>query len=188
MSKNYLNCPQKREVEDILLSFFKLDNVVALPGPNINEFIENLVSRGFKSIKLYEYKRLEMQKQLLDLKPKNLKKVKSFTLSPFLNAPIEKNTLYLADYCGKISSFKKDIIKFDKNIIYTFTRSRTKGSNGNDEFVMLEYLKIRNENIISKQKLEIGRHNYLHYTTNKGKYIFVCYKDTSPMCCIAKIK
>jgi hypothetical protein len=49
-----------------------------------------------------------------------------------------------------------------------------------------EFFKLRKENILLMIDIP-GPLKQRKITTDEGDYIFISYKDTSPMCCIAKI-
>jgi hypothetical protein len=93
----------------------------------------------------------------------------------------KKEVFYDLDYCSTILNMEEEIKKYnDTNFIMTFSR-RLIGNKTIDRF-----FEIRNEIIEFKRKF-IFPVEYTKYTTDRGKYIYAPYCDSSAMCCIAKI-
>lgn len=174
----YLNATQKQKVRDFLLAKFQFENVVGLAGPDINQYIERLLSEGCKEFEIYENNSQTFMSQISKLdKPVHM------IYGDILNADAEKDdTLYDLDFCGTVAYLKSHIRKFNKNFIMTFSM-RVKG--GKDATIRT-FFECRDEIVFFKRQFD-SPISHTEYITNKGKYLFTVYRDTSPMCCFAKV-
>ena len=170
---------RKKEVRDFLFSFFtdmQLKRIVGLAGPHIQDYIEFCKSKGYTEFEIYEKDGITAIHQLV-----NLRDCVSLKFKDILDAsPNEPNTLYDLDYCVTVRHMKEHIAKFQNNFIMTFARrvplAETIGT----------FFSVRDENIV-KTYVYGNPIDHTVYETDKGKYVYVAYKDTSPMCCFAKI-
>lgn len=176
---NYSERTQKAAVREFLFSFFlnaQLNKIIGLAGPNIKDYLNFLRSKGFNEFEIYEMDALTAIHQLTNLNGRITLK-----LGDILQAnPDEPNVLYDLDYCVTVRYMKEHIAKFKNNFIMTFARrvplAETIGT----------FFTVRDEKVI-KTYVYDSPVNHTVYETNKGKYIYAPYKDTSPMCCFAKI-
>lgn len=181
-TQTLMSCPdrkRKKEVRDFLFSFFQdmqLNKVVGLAGPNISDYLNFLKSRGFNEFEIYEIDALTAIHQLSTVNDKITLKLGNI-LEADANEP---NTLYDLDYCVTGRHMKEHMAKFKRNFIMTFS-GRVSLKETLDTF-----FKTRQEKVIGSL---VRNHPMLHteYFTNKGKYIQLTYRDTSPMFCIAKV-
>ena len=181
--------PEKRRVRDFLFSFFHYSKIVGLAGPNMNEYIEWCVSKGFKEIALYENDPKAAVVAFTYLTKKNLACITGgFHLSDISKASHQPFTVFDKDYCGIITSFKEEILRIKKGTIMTFSRRDPKGTDGSEDYVARQFFHMRDEIVIEERRETHFNQQYIYYNTNKGKYIYTNYFDTAPMCCIAKIK
>lgn len=170
---------QKKLVREFLFSFFtdmQLNKIVGLAGPNISDYLNFLKSKGFSEFEIYELDTLTAIHQLNNLNGKI-----SLKLGDIIQAnPDEPNTLYDLDYCVTVRHMKEHIAKFKNNFIMTFARrvplAETIGT----------FFNARNERIITSSTKDSPIEHEI-YVTNKGRYVYVPYRDTSPMCCFAKV-
>jgi hypothetical protein len=180
---------EKRRVRDFLFSLFHYSKIVGLAGPNINEYIEWCISKGFYDITLYENKIKEAIVALTRITPKNLKILTGgFHIMDIGKAPKQPFTVYDMDYCGIITSFKEDVQRMKKCTIMTFSRRDPKGTDKSEDYVARQFFQIRGEKVIKEWRATHFNQKYIYYKTKKGKYIYTNYFDTACMCCIAKIK
>jgi len=170
---------QKAAVREFLFSFFQhaqLNKIVGLAGPNIQDYLNFLKSKGFNEFEIYEMDKITAIHQLTHLNGRVALK-----LGDILNAnPNEPNVLYDLDYCVTVRHMKEHIARFKNNFIMTFARrvplTETIGT----------FFTVRDEKVV-KTYVYDNPVNHTVYETDKGKYIYAPYKDTSPMCCFAKI-
>lgn len=170
---------KKREARNFLFSFFEnrnLKRIVGLAGPNIRDYLSYCKSKGFKEFVIYENHPATAIFQLSSIKePVSLK------LMDIINADADDPcTLYDLDFCATVRSLKEHISKFKNRFIMTFC------CRVSIEETIDTFFKSRGEQVISTFSKETPIKHTIFKTTN-GKYVFLTYKDTSPMCCIAKI-
>lgn len=175
-------CPdrkRKKEVRDFLFSFFtdmQLNRIVGLAGPQIQDYIEFCKSKGYTEFEIYEKDNLTAIHQLA-----SLKESVSLKLKDILEAnPDDPKTLYDLDYCVTVRHMKEHIAKFKNNFIMTFSRRVSLAE------TITTFFGARDERIItSSTKKDPIDHEI--FVTDKGRYVYVPYRDTSQMCCIAKV-
>ena len=174
------NRDKKREVRNFLFSFFKdmqLSKIVGLAGPNIQEYIEFCKSKGFSEFEIYEIDGLTAIHQLASINDKVTLK-----LTDIINAKAdEPNTFYDLDYCVTGRYMTQHMAKFKHRFIMTFSVRGVSIKETMDRF-----FKARDEKVIG---VDYPRYPFpaVMYYTNKGQYLQLSYKDTSPMMCLAKI-
>lgn len=170
---------QKMLVREFLFSLFthlQLNKIIGLAGPNINDYLSFCKSKGFNEFEIYEVDGITAIHQLAQAKD-----AITLKLGNIIDAPAdEPNTLYDLDYCVSVRHMHDHIAKFNTNFIMTFS-TRISLMETLDTF-----FNVRNERVI---KSSIKKHPLQHtvYQTNKGKYVYIPYRDTSAMCCFAKI-
>lgn len=178
MKHTYLDSTNKKAVRDFLINQFTFDQVVGLPGPDVNEYIRYFENKGVKSFEMYENDRFTLINQLRRIRTSSLVSIK---YDDILKAdPSKEGVLYDLDFCRTARYLGEHIAKFKQNFIMTFARRIP------DEETISTFFNSRKERIIKTvEKLNPLEHTV--FTTNAGKYILVNYRDTSNMCCIAKI-
>lgn len=175
-------CPdrkKKKEVRDFLFSLFadmQLKRIVGLAGPHIEDYIEFCKSKGYTEFEIYEKDDITAIYQLSKLKNSVQLKLKDILEAD----PDQPSTLYDLDYCVTGRHMKDHMLKFKNNFIMTFS-GRVSLKETLDRFFTA-----REERVMDSI---VKKHPLLHteYFTNKGKYVQLTYRDTSPMFCIAKI-
>lgn len=174
----YLDATNKHAVREFLFSFFKYNNIIGLAGPNVNEYINWCKSKGYNNIEIWENTPDVAMHQLM-----NIKHPVRMRFGNILEAePDRINTLYDLDYCVTARYMKEHISKFKDNFIMTFSR-RIK-----DAETVKTFFKSRKEKVITSIEMYNPFHHTFYETNNGSRYIFVNYRDTSNMCCVAKIK
>jgi hypothetical protein len=174
----YLNATQKQKVRDFLLAKFKFEHVVGLAGPDINQYIDRLAAEGCKQFEIYENDSHTLMSQVY-----NLKTPVHMVYGDILDADADRDdTLYDLDFCKTVVNLKPHIRKFNKNFMMTFSM-RVKGG---ADTIISTFFECRNEIVFFTRQFDLPI-KHTEYNTNKGKYLFTSYRDTSPMCCIAKI-
>lgn len=175
--ETYINAANKHVVREFLFSYFKYTSIIGLAGPNINEYIKWCKLRGYNDIEIWENTPNVMMHQIMQAKhPVRMK------FGDIINAePNRVKTLYDLDYCATVYTLDKHIAKFKHNFIMTFSLR------AGMEFTIKEFFKARKERVISYIERQNPIRHTLFTTHNNGKYIFTPYRDTSAMCCIAKI-
>ena len=170
---------RKKEVRDFLFSFYtdmQLNKIVGLAGPHIQDYINFCKSKGYTEFEIYEKDGLTAMHQLIQLKDSVQLKLKDILEAN----PNEPSTLYDLDYCGTVRYLKKHIAKFQDKFIMTFSQ-RIPLQETIDTF-----FSVRDEKVI-KTYVKTSPIKHTEYHTNKGKYIYAGYRDSSAMCCIAKV-
>jgi len=178
MKHTYLDSTNKKAVRDFLIDKFTFNQVIGLPGPDVNEYIRYFENRGVKSFEMYENDRFTLISQIRRLRTSSIVSIKH---EDILTADASKpDTLYDLDFCKTARHLKDHIAKFKDSFIMTFARRIP------DEETIKTFLDSRKELIVSSiDKYNPFKHTV--FTTDGGKYILVNYRDTSNMCCIAKI-
>jgi hypothetical protein len=170
---------KKKEVRDFLFSFFmdmELNKIVGLAGPNIQDYIEFCKSKGFTEFEIYEKDGLTAMHQLVQIKDKV-----HLHLKDIIHSNVEEqHTLYDLDYCGTVRYLKEHIAKFKERFIMTFSCRVPL------EETLSTFFNTRQETILETHTNQ-NPIKHTEYITDKGRYIFALYKDTTPMCCFAKI-
>lgn len=169
----------KKNVREFLFSLFEgknLNKIVGLAGPFIENYLNFCNSKGFTEFEIYEKDPQTIINQLSNLNQKVQLKLKDIT-----EADSEQpNTLYDLDFCGTVRYLKEPIAKFKDNFIMTFS-IRISLAETLDTF-----FSVRDEKVI-KTYVKTTPLKHIEYHTDKGKYIHIVYRDTSNMCCFAKI-
>ena len=174
----YIDAANKHMVREFLFSFFKYSAIVGLAGPNINEYIKWCKSKGYKDIEIWENTPEVAIHQLM-----NINYPVRMRFGNILEAePNRIKTLYDLDYCVTARYMKEHMVKFKDNFIMTFSR-RIK-----DVETVKTFFTTRKEKIIASMQ-STHPFNHTYYDTDNGsRSIFVNSRDTSNMCCVAKIK
>lgn len=174
MKESYKLSNRKKAVREFFFSKFNLKSVIGLGGPDINEYIEWFNNKGFNNIQIWEN-----NSDILFHQIKNINHKIELKYGDIVNCDIKSDVLYDLDYTCTIKSITKDIQKFSNNFIITLCLRGVKDT-------IEQFFKIKNEKIL---KIEEIKTPLLHkkYTTNKGVYLYSSYRDSTPMCCIAKI-
>lgn len=178
MKHTYLDSTNKKAVRDFLIDQFTFNEVVGLPGPDINEYVQYFEQKGVKAFEMYENDRFTLISQIRRLRTSSKLSIK---YDDILKADASKEgVLYDLDFCRTARHLGEHIAKFKKNFIMTFARRIP------DEETISTFFEARKEQILKTvEKLTPLKHTV--FTTNGGRYILVNYRDTSNMCCIAKI-
>jgi hypothetical protein len=175
----------KREVRDFL--FFKMprgcNKVIGLAGPDIQECLNNYKRKGYTGMEIWERNKPTLLLQLSKIKGHPIKLVFGDIFNATPNLP---KTVYDLDYCVTIKHMTEHIRKFmDGNCIMTFSLRCFKSLDEGTQMINL-FVKARREKLVKTVNYE-EKLPYKVVHTNKGKYIFITYTDTSRMCCFAKI-
>jgi len=177
---SYKEATKKKEVREFLFSLFadlQLRKIVGLAGPDINDYLKFCKSKGYEEFEIWENHVPTLMKQIRELRTSKVE----LKYGNILNTSEDRhNILFDLDYCVTVRHMHDHIKKFKDKFIMTFAR-RVK-----DEETISSFFSIRGETILSK----LDRVTPLLHTIYKstgGKYIFINYRDTSNMCCIAKI-
>ena len=175
--ENYEDAINKKVVREFLFSFFKFKSIIGLAGPNFNDYILWCIAKGYKDIEVWENTPDVMMHQLMTAKhPVRMR------FGDILQAePDRIDTLYDLDYCNTVRYMTDHIAKFQNNFIMTFSRRIT------DVETISTFFKTRKEEI-TRTIIESNPFTHTFYETNKGsRYVFINYRDTSNMMCVAKI-
>jgi hypothetical protein len=178
---SYKNATEKKEVRDFLFSLFAkhhFNKIVGLPGPDINDYISFCKSHGYKKFKMYEMDANILKKQLRKIKTHRASLIHGDIIKA--NAD-RKDVLYDLDYCVTVRYMKEHIEKFNNNFIMTFSR-RIK-----DIETITSFFQAKDEEVISIVTKFYPREHKIYKTDKGNEYIYINYRDTSNMCCIAKI-
>lgn len=182
MKLTYKDSVKKKQVREFLFSLFtnqQLNKIVGLAGPDINDYINFCKSRGYDEFEIYEN---HLPTAIDQIKFIRTKAKVSLSYGNILNADANrKDVLYDLDYCVTARYMKSHIRKFSSNFIMTFARRI------DDKETFTAFLNGRKESLKSVLTLFSPiKHSIL--TTEEGNdYYYVEYRDTSNMCCFAKI-
>jgi len=179
--ETYEHASNKKQVREFMFSLFAKQyfrKIVGLPGPDINNSISFYKSKGYDLYEFFEMDMDTVMKQLTEIKTSNT----TLTYGNIIDADASKeDVVYDLDYCVTVRNMSDHIEKFKNNYIMTFSRRI-----GNEETIN-EFFQATKEDVVSKTTLFSPIEHEI-YLTNKGnKYYYAKYRDTSPMCCIAKI-
>lgn len=177
---SYRDAAQKKQVREFLFSCFDdlhLKKIVGLAGPDINDYLKFCKSKGYKEFEIWENHGPTLIKQLKELRSSRIQLKYGDILSTSEDG---HDVLFDLDYCVTVRHMKDHIKKFKNRFIMTFAR-RIK-----DDETINSFFSTRQETILSKVHKKTPLFHTIYKTTG-GKYIFINYRDTSNMCCIAKI-
>jgi hypothetical protein len=177
MTKNtYLKAENKKAIREFLFSYFQYNSIVGLAGPDINHYINWCKSKGYSDFEIWENEPAVVMKQLTEVKHPV-----RYRFGNILEATPQKDVLLDLDYCVSVRYMKEHIKKFANNFIMTFsTRIGVKET-------INKFFKFRGEPVIKQYEFEGPGLQNIVFTTDRGKYLFLTYFDTSAMCCFAKI-
>ena len=175
---SYSDSVNKKKLREFLINKFTFESVTGLAGPDINDYIQYLKSKGCKKFEIYENNPSIIVKQLSELNtPADI----SLKYGDILSADnSEPNTLYDLDFCSTIKNMKEYIKKFKNNFIMTFSMRFSM------ENTIKTFFSARDEEIISITEIFSPFHHNV-FKTDRSEYLFATYKDSSTMCCFAKI-
>jgi hypothetical protein len=180
----YLNRYNKQDARNLIFKiifdkYFEYRTIIGLAGPDGNSYCKEFYDRGFKQIEIWENHQPTADKQA-----KEIKHPVRMRFGDIINAnPNRVKTFYDLDFTFTVRRHHPHIIKFKDNFIMTFSR-RLKG--GTDRIIE-EFFFVRNETIFSiVDRIKDGI-SYKSIRTTRGRYMYVPYYDTTPMCCIAKL-
>jgi hypothetical protein len=175
----YLDSKEKIAARNFLFSLFKFKNVVGLVGPDINESLDKYKEFGFKSVTIYERDLETFIKQMQVVDNYNF----NYVLGDIFYAnPDLEDTLYDLDYCVTVRYMPDHISKFKNNFIMTFSKRIS------DEESMSTFFKARGEKLIFEEPRKHPVPHKILHTNTGGEYVYISYRHTSNMFCIAKIK
>jgi hypothetical protein len=173
----YKDAKNKKKIRDFLFSFYTTKSIIGLPGPDIGDYIKFLKDKGYSDIELWENNISVLGHQLTQIKTPLVIK-----FGNILNAVERKDTLLDLDYCATVRSLKDHVKKFKSNFIMTFSLRAVSYKETTTTF-----FKSRKEKVKSVTEFTTP-FKHEKYKTDKGTYIIATYRDSSPMCTIAKIK
>lgn len=178
----YKDSSNKKKVREFLFSLFtdlQLKKIVGLAGPDINDYINFCKSKGYDQFEIYEN---HLPTAFDQIKFLRTKAKLSLSYGNILNADASRSdVLFDLDYCVTAKFMRGHIKKFKNNFIMTFARRI------DDRETFKAFLNGKNETLKSVLTLFAPiKHSIL--TTEEGNtYYYVEYRDTSNMCCFAKI-
>jgi hypothetical protein len=176
---SYKQADRKKAVREFLFSNFLNKKIVGLAGPNINEYISWCKSKGYTEIEIWENDLRVFIPQLAIL---DVQEPVDMKFGDILYSEENENVIYDLDFIGTIKTLKEHVKNFKNNFVMTFA-IRAVGY----EKTVKEFFSLRKEMIL-KSVERTSPLKHLIINTPQGSYIAVSYFDTTPMCCIAKIK
>lgn len=181
---SYKQATNKKEVRKFLFSLFaekQLNKIIGLPGPDIMDYLSFCKSNGYNEFEMYENHLITLADQLKTINNQSDDKIE-LVYGDILNAvPDKQDTLYDLDYCVTTRYMGKHLRKFNNNFIMTFARRIS------DKETFATFFKARKENLVSALTLFSPIEHTMLTTDGNNKYVYVKYRDTSNMCCFAKI-
>jgi hypothetical protein len=179
LKSTYLDSKEKIAVRDFLFSLFKFKNIVGLVGPDINECLDKYINYGFKNITVYERDVATFIKQMQVVVNYDF----NYVLGDVFHANADlEDTLYDLDYCVTVRYMTDHIAKFTKNFIMTFSKRIS------DEESISTFFEARGEKLIFEEPRKHPIPHTILHANNGSEYVYVSYRHTSNMFCIAKIK
>ena len=179
LKETYRDAYNKKAVREFLIDRFQFQNIVGLAGPDIDDYISWCKAKGYNSFEIYENDGATLLNQLSKIENNsNINLVFGDIAQAKEN---NDDTLYDLDFCASIKYLKQHVQKFKDNFIMTFS-TRIGVNKTIDSF-----FGFRNESVINVTDIEGPGNVNRIYHTEKGKYLFLTYFDTSAMCCFAKI-
>ena len=179
--QSYKTSINKKQVREFLFSQFAdlhLKKIVGLAGPDINDYIKFCKSKGYDEFEIWENHTPTLIKQLRELRASKVE----FKYGNILNTSEDRhNVLFDLDYCVTIRHMHDHIKKFKDRFIMTFARRIT------DAETFSTFFKARKEKLKSALTLFSPLEHTILTTESDNKYVYVKYRDTSNMCCFAKI-
>jgi len=176
--KTYLTSSNKHAVREFLIQRFQFESVIGLAGPDINEYLGYLESKGCTQFEIYENNSQVALQQLSKIRSKS--KI-ALICGDILKANADKeNVLFDLDFCASVRFLTEHIAKFKKNFIMTFSYRI-----GLQETIDT-FFKARIEKVLHKMHFSSPMPHTI-YTTKQVNYLFIKYFYTSSMCCFAKI-
>lgn len=177
--KTYIDSSNKHTVREFLIQRFQFESVVGLAGPDINEYLAYLESKGCKEFEIYENNSQVALQQLSKIRSKS--KI-ALICGDILKAnPDKENVLFDLDFCASVRFLQEHIAKFKSNFIMTFsTRIGLKET-------INTFFKARKEKVLDSVDYQSPMPHTIYTTKQGNKYLFIRYWDTSAMCCFAKI-
>jgi len=176
----YVDAKRKKLIREFLINQFEFEMVTGLAGPDINQYIEYMQSKGCKEFEIFEKDSSIFNKQVSTI---NTTANVTLKHDDILKAESKKpNTLYDLDFCTSARFMGDYMKKFKDNFIMTFCL-RPVGT----EETLSKFFGERNEIILKKSNWQYKSIKYSKILTGVGEYIYTSYRDTIPMCCIAKI-
>jgi len=180
--KTYINAFNKHKCREFLFSLFaekQINKIVGLAGPDINDYVKFCKSKGYTEFEIYENHISTIFDQIRFLRTKS--KV-SLTYGNILNADVNrKNVLFDLDYCVTTKYMNLHLKKFNNNFIMTFSRRIT------NKETFDSFFKAKKETLKSILTVFSPIKHSILTTENGNTYYYVEYRDTSNMCCFAKI-
>jgi hypothetical protein len=177
--KTYLNSSNKHAVREFLIQRFQFESVVGLAGPDINEYLAYLESKGCKEFEIYENNSMVALQQLSKIRSKS--KIALICDDVLKANPNKQNVLFDLDFCASVRFLQEHIAKFKNNFIMTFS-TRIGVQETIDTF-----FKARREKVLDSVDYSSPMPYTIYETKQGNKYLFIKYWDTSAMCCFAKI-
>ena len=176
---SYKEAKNKKATREFVFSHYKQPKIVGLAGPDINEYLAYLESKGCKEFEIYENNSQVALQQLSKIRSKS--KI-ALICGDILKAnPEKENVLFDLDFCASVRFLKEHIAKFKSNFIMTFsTRIGLKET-------IDTFFKARREKVLDSVDYQSPMPHTIYTTKQGNKYLFIKYWDTSAMCCFAKI-
>lgn len=179
---SYNHAFNKKKARDFLFSLFtqqQLNKIVGLAGPDVPDYIEFCKSKGYTEFEIFENHIPTVLEQIKYFRTQA--KVK-LTYGNILDTNADRDdVLFDLDYCVTARHAHQHLKKFKNNFIMTFAR-RIK-----DEETFNAFFKARGEQLKSVLTLFTPLKHSILTTEEGNKYYYVEYRDTSNMCCFAKI-
>jgi hypothetical protein len=177
--KTYLNSSNKHAVREFLIQRFQFESVVGLAGPDINEYLAYLESKGCTQFEIYENNSMVALQQLSKIR--STSKIALICDDVLKANPNKQNVLFDLDFCASVRFLQEHIAKFKNNFIMTFS-TRIGVQETIDTF-----FKARREKVLDSVDHSSPMPYTIYETKQGNKYLFIKYWDTSAMCCFAKI-
>lgn len=189
MKTDYTQCTKKRIVQKLVyekvLEDRKINKLVGLAGPNINNYLKFITIMGFKMANIYEINPMQMLLQVLDYKSSMNIKARIQLKDVYYAEENKEDTLYDLDFDCSILSVKRHIQKFIDNSIITLSLRPV----GLEKTISI-FIKL-----IGKEKPTLEWNHVINkdYKVHKISYLtktYYCYqyKDKSNMVTIMQIK
>jgi len=185
---DYSDAPNKRIVQRLVyqkaIENSKLNKLVGLAGPNINNYLRFIQSMGFKMANIYEINPKQLLLQMLDYKSSFDIKTRVQLDDVYIAEENKQDTLYDLDFDCSILLVKRHIKKFIQNAIVTLAIRPV----GLKKTLSIFSRLVEKEKATISYNCEVNDNYKLHRIIFSNKtYHCYQYKDKSNMITITQI-
>jgi hypothetical protein len=180
MSKaTYVEARNKRALQKEIYAYLNCRKIVGLAGPSIRDYYKFLRECRFTQIAMYEN-----SVKVLKIIAPDLPKCSSrliFRFGDIYDQSLVGKRVYDLDFCCTMKRIEKYVKKFRENFVITVSLRMCSLKD-----TISLFCSYREEEIWMIGGLEDPSRTIVQ--TNKGRYMFIKYRDTAPMCIIYRLR